>query len=54
MSEIPQDYDMEKFAADPKTVIGKAVWNAAIEAAANKVESNGAILLAHAVRELKK
>ena len=30
------------------------IWNAAIEAAANKVESSGAILLAHAIRELKK
>ena len=30
------------------------IWNAAIEAAANKVESSGAILLAHSVRELKK
>ena len=30
------------------------IWNEAIEAAANKVESNGAILIAHAVRELKK
>src|SRR5882757_5097386 len=30
------------------------IWNAAIEAAANKVESAGNILLAHSVRELKK
>ena len=30
------------------------IWNAAIVAAANKVQSNGAILLAHAVRKLKK
>ena len=30
------------------------IWNAAIEAAANKIESAGNILLAHSVRELKK
>ena len=30
------------------------IWNAAIEAAANKVESAGNILLAHSIRELKK
>jgi len=30
------------------------IWNAAIEAAANKVESAGNILLAHSVRKLKK
>ena len=30
------------------------IWNAAIEAAANKVESSGAILMAHEVRKLKK
>ena len=32
----------------------KEVWNAAIEAAANKVESNGAIGIAMEVRKLKK
>jgi len=35
-------------------LIRKDEWNAAIEAAANKVESAGNILLAHSVRELKK
>ena len=30
------------------------IWNAAIEAAVNKVESAGNILLAHSIRELKK
>jgi len=30
------------------------IWNAAIEVAANKIESNGAIILAHDVRMLKK
>ena len=54
MNEIPQGYDIEKFAADPKTVIGKAVWNAAIEAAANKVEGLGSFAIAHEVRKLKK
>jgi hypothetical protein len=31
-----------------------AVWNAAIEAAANKSESNGAISIAMEIRKLKK
>jgi len=35
-------------------VVRKDEWNAAIEAAANKVESAGNILLAHSIRELKK
>ena len=35
-------------------LIRKDEWNAAIEAAANKVESAGNILLAYEIRKMKK
>lgn len=37
MDKIPEGYNIEQFAANPSSVIGRAVWNAAVEASANEL-----------------
>ena len=45
------NYDYDKII---EQLVRKDEWNAAIEAAANKVESAGNVLLAYEIRKMKK